>query len=66
MPKNITKKCIDIDNDNFEWYEQAYPKGSLTAIINLLLEHFRLCHKLTPEDLAKIAALDVINQQQMS
>ena len=50
------KRCIDFDRSAVEWFDEQYPRGSLTGIMNLLLVKFREVSTMTAADYAKLAA----------
>jgi hypothetical protein len=47
---------VDLSEENVEWYEIHYPKGSFSWVLDLLLTNFRQAQTLTPVDYAAIAA----------
>jgi hypothetical protein len=57
--RDVIKKKIELDRPNVDWFEQAYPGGSLTGLINGLLEKFRHLHDAESKDFVAIAAKQV-------
>lgn len=60
MPKEsgIVRKTVELSRDNVEWLSEHYPKN-LWAILDLLLEKFRMAHDKTPQDYAEIGAMEL-------
>lgn len=56
MSREVIRKYIELNQDDVDWFEQQYPKGSLSAVVQMMLTKFREANTLTPADYAKIAA----------
>lgn len=57
--RNTIRKKLELSCENIDWYERAYPGGSLTALVDSLLEKFRLLHSTEVEDFPRLAAEQV-------
>lgn len=51
-----TRKWIELNNVDVDWFNEHYTGSHLNWILSLLLEEFRKSHSLTPTDYAAIAA----------
>jgi hypothetical protein len=51
-----TRRNVEFDEDDLDWYQSTYPDMPLSVPIGMLLKHFRQAHILTPDDYAKIGA----------
>ena len=47
------------NEEDVQWFEEHYPKASLSWLCSVLLEKFRLVHTMTPSDYAEIAAREL-------
>ena len=56
MARDIIRKGIELNKDDVDWFNQQYPKGSLSGVLSMLLEKFREANTHTPSDYASIAA----------
>jgi len=54
--KNSTRKCVDLNTTDVEWFEQTYPEGSFSWILSMLLSEFRTAATQDPKDYAKVGA----------
>lgn len=54
--KNTTRKCVDLNTDDVEWFEKTYPEGSFSWILSMLLSEFRNATAQNPRDYAKLGA----------
>lgn len=61
MESHIVKRII-LNKEDCIWFEKTYPNGSYTWLLNMLLSEFRASHKITPQDIAAIAAQEVIKK----
>lgn len=59
--RNVIKKGIELNQDDVDWFNSQYPKGSLSATLSMLLSKFRESNTLTPNDYVKIA-VDAFNE----
>ncbi len=50
---------VKLDEDDVEWFQSTYPGGSLSWLFTTMLKEFRVLHKQTPADLAKIGAAEM-------
>lgn len=54
-----TRKNVELPPLDLIWFQEAYPKGSLSWILTMLLHEFRQIHEeigATPKKIAKDAA----------
>jgi hypothetical protein len=56
MSRDVERKRIELNQDDIDWFETQYPKGSLSATLSMLFTKFREANTMTPADYAKIAA----------
>lgn len=56
MSRDVTQKRIEFNQEDLDWFEVQYPKGSLSAVVSMLFTKFREANTFTPADYAKIAA----------
>jgi hypothetical protein len=63
--RNVIKKGIELNQDDVDWFNSQYPKGSLSAVLSMLLSKFRESNTLTPSDYVKIA-VDALNEDMKS
>jgi hypothetical protein len=56
MSLEVVRKGIELNKDDVEWFNEQYPKGSLSAVLSMLFSKFRDANTHTPSDYAKIAA----------
>lgn len=52
----LVQRNVQLNEDDIKWFENTYPKASLSAILGLLLEKYRQVAIITPSDYANIAA----------
>jgi hypothetical protein len=57
--RNVVRKNTELNADNVEWFENAYPKGSLSPILSMLFDKFCESHQATPREYAEIAAKEL-------
>lgn len=55
MARDVIRKGIELNKDDVDWFEEQYPKGSLSATISMLFEKFRQSNTHTPSDYADMA-----------
>jgi hypothetical protein len=56
MPRNTTRKTVELDGDNVDWYYKTFPGGSLSGMLDQLLQNLREVIEHTPDEYARIAA----------
>lgn len=56
MARDVIRKGIELNKDDVDWFNEQYPKGSLSATLSMLLEKFRAVNSYTPSDYADMAA----------
>jgi hypothetical protein len=56
MALEVIRKGIELNKDDVDWFNEQYPKGSLSAVLSMLLTKFREVNTHTPSDYARIAA----------
>lgn len=56
MAREVVRKHIELNGDDVAWFEQQYPKGSLSATLGMLFTKFREVNEHTPAEYAEIAA----------
>lgn len=50
------RKGIELNQDDVTWFEEQYPNGSLSGVIQMLFSRFREANEKTPHEYAEIAA----------
>lgn len=55
----LVQRNVQLNQDDVDWFEQTYPKSSLSATLGLLLEKFRAVTEHTPAEYAEIAAREL-------
>lgn len=55
----MVQRNIQINEDDVRWFEQTYPRASLSGILGLLLEKYRSVNTYTPEYYAELAAKEL-------
>jgi hypothetical protein len=58
MPRNDLKVKLNLNREVVEKFREQYPTGSLTWVLNLLLEKF-VSVNVSPETYAEIAAREL-------
>lgn len=53
--RNVTRKNVELNTDNVEWFESHYPRGSMSTIISMLFDKFCETHQMTPKQYADLA-----------
>lgn len=56
MARNVVRKNVELSEENVNWYQQTFPGGSLSGILDQLLQFFREHTEHTPEEYARVAA----------
>ena len=56
MARNIVRKTVELNKEDIAWFEETYPHGSLSAMLQMLLGRFREITIHTPQEYADIAA----------
>lgn len=62
MARDTVRKSLDLSKDNVEWYYEMHPNGSLSGILDQLLQSYREVVDVSPKDYAKIAAEHLADQ----
>lgn len=55
----LIQRNIQLHDEDVRWFENTYPRASLSNILGLLLEKFRSVHTITPAEYAEIAAKEL-------
>jgi hypothetical protein len=55
----MINRTIQLDEDDANWFNETYPKGSFNWLFNMLLKEFRRVHSTTPQDYAAIGAREL-------
>ena len=56
MPREIVRRYVELDKEDVRWFEEHYPRGAITGILQILLSKFREVSAHTPAYYAEIAA----------
>lgn len=59
---SIVQKNVGLSEQNVEDFHKYYPRGNLSAILDMLLEKFNAQHRATPEEYAEIAAKELFEE----
>ena len=54
--KQTTRKCVELNTVDVEWFESTYPEGSFSWILSMLLSEFKNATAQSPQDYAKLGA----------
>jgi len=54
-----TRRLVEFDQDDLDWLDEHYPRGSTSWIMTNLLHSFRSAHTTDPLSLMKISAEEV-------
>lgn len=55
----IVQKNVQLSEENVKTFEARYPKGSLSWILDMLLEKFNSVQQVSPEEYAALAAKEL-------
>jgi len=62
VARDTVRKSLDLNKENVDWYYEMFPGGSLSGILDQLLQSYREVVDVSPKDYAKIAAEQLADQ----
>jgi hypothetical protein len=58
------RKRVELNEENIKWYEETYPKGSLSWLCDLALQKFREAHTISPSDYMEIGIVELMREME--